>query len=230
MIIRKTIRKILDKIYKPLILSYTKTERRFHYESLDLLVRPGIFHPKFFNSTNNLLNFLHKTDLEGKSLLDLGTGSGILALYAASRGAIVTASDISPQAVNNAVYNSRLNSIGINVILSDLFDNITPQKYEIIVINPPYYPINPRKESDYAWYCGNGFEFYQKLFSQIAAYLQEKSLAVLSFADTCDLDKIQQISERYDFRLDYVEQKKYLWERQFIFRLIKNSTGSTSNN
>jgi release factor glutamine methyltransferase len=175
----------------------------------------------FFNSTRNLLTFLKKMELKDKSLLDLGTGSGILALYAASKGAIVTASDISQQAADNSVYNSKKNHLGINIIQSDLFDHIKHLKYEIIAINPPYYPKNPEKESDYAWYCGDGFEYYHKLFKQILAYLNPDSLAILSLADTCDINKIQHIAGIYSSHLELVEQKNYLWEKQFIFRIVK---------
>jgi release factor glutamine methyltransferase len=164
---------------------------------------------------------LQKIELGGKTLLDLGTGSGILALYAAKKGAIVTASDISSLAINITEHNSNFNAIDINIIQSDLFDHIQRQKYEIIVINPPYYPKNPEKESDYAWYCGDGFEYYHKLFTQIPPYLDANSLAVISLADTCDIDKIQDIARMYGYRLELVEQKKYLWEKQLIFRIIE---------
>jgi release factor glutamine methyltransferase len=229
MFIQKSIRKILDKIYKPLILNYTKKERKYRYGSLNLIVRPGIFHPRFFNSTNNILNFMQKTDIEGKNILDLGTGSGILALYAAQRGAKVTASDINPQAIENTIYNSKLNSLSINIIQSDLFDNIKSQKYDIIVINPPYYPKNPQKEDDYAWYCGEKFEYYHKLFKQIPPYLYGNSLPVLSLADTCDIKTIKDIATMYGYRLELIEQKRYLWEIQYIFIIVKNSAGNTYN-
>ena len=221
MFIQKFIGKILDKIYKPLIVNYTKKERRYRYGSLDLLIRAGVFHPGFFNSTQNILSFLRRMELRGKSLLDLGTGSGILALYAASKGAIVTASDISQQAVDNSVYNSKKNRLGINIIQSDLFDHIKRQEYDIIVINPPYYPKNPEIESDYAWYCGDGFEYYHKLFTQIPPYVNPNTLALMSLADTFDTNKMRDIARMKGYGLELMEQKNYLWEKQLIFRIIE---------
>jgi release factor glutamine methyltransferase len=159
--------------------------------------------------------------LEDKSFLDLGTGSGILALYAANNGATVVASDISVQAIEITIYNARLNNINLKTIRSDLFDNITPQTFEIIVINPPYYPNNPQNENDYAWYCGEGFEYYHKLFKQIRPYLPANALAVMSLADTCDINKIQLIAENYGYRLELLAQKNYLWEKQFTFRIME---------
>jgi release factor glutamine methyltransferase len=217
--IKKKIRIFLDKFIKPVILNYTKVDRRYRYKSLKLIVRPGIFHPKYFNSTRTLLNYLQNTKLDHKTLLDVGTGSGILALFAADKGAIVTASDISKKAIENATYNARLNNININIIESDLFDNIKPQVYEIIIINPPYYPKNPEVESDYAWYCGEGFEYYHKLFSQIKPYLNMDSRVIVSLAETCDINKIDSIAKACGFNLKLIDQKNYLWEKQLLFRI-----------
>ncbi len=219
--VRKTLRKILNRTVKPLLLKYIKTDRRYRYGSLDLLIRPGIFHPRFFNSTSALLSYLKKIDLKGKSLLDLGTGSGILAIFAASKGAFVTATDISQKAVDNSVYNANLNSLNINIFQSDLFDNIKHEKYEIILINPPYYPKKPLRTSDYAWYCGEKFEYYHKLFKQIRPYLQTNCRVVMSLANTCDTQKIQDIAETYGFTLELLEQKNYIWEKQFTFGIIE---------
>lgn len=69
-----------------------------------------------------------------KSILDVGSGSGIQALSALKSGAKkVTASDISEEAVKH------VSSIGIKCIKSDLFARIKG-KFDLIVFNPPYLP------------------------------------------------------------------------------------------
>lgn len=77
--------------------------------------------------------------LKGKKFLELGCGSGLISIAAAKKGARVTASDINPVAVEFLVKNSEENKVEIEVIESDLFNDIPKQPFDIIAINPPYY-------------------------------------------------------------------------------------------
>ena len=62
-----------------------------------LTVRPTVFHPRYFLTSEFFANFLSDIDLIGKRVADVGTGSGILALAAARAGAAsVVALDINP--------------------------------------------------------------------------------------------------------------------------------------
>src|ERR1043165_5117256 len=119
---KNIIRTLIRKLYKPPLQRYLSKERNFRYKDLSLKIFPGVFHPGFFFSTKLMLHFLESFNLQNKKLLDLGSGSGLLALVAAKKGAAVTASDISMKAVNNISLNAMLNSENFPVINSDLFD------------------------------------------------------------------------------------------------------------
>ncbi len=73
------------------------------------------------------------------SVLDIGTGSGAIALALAKNRPdwCVTASDISPDALNLASENATLQDLKISFKKSDCFEEIT-ENYDIIVSNPPY--------------------------------------------------------------------------------------------
>jgi spermidine synthase len=83
----------------------------YHSEHLgsDIVFLPGVVHPKFSEIT--FLPFMekHKELFQGKKVLDIGTGCGILALYAAKlKAAKVVATDIDARAIANAKRNSQL--------------------------------------------------------------------------------------------------------------------------
>ena len=58
-----------------------------------------MFPPHYTISTKILLDYISNLDLKNKTLLELGCGSGIISLFAASKGALVTASDINKKAL-----------------------------------------------------------------------------------------------------------------------------------
>lgn len=71
-----------------------------------------------------------------KEILDLGTGSGYVAIKLAKEGKAVDASDISDEAVALAAENAQANHARVNFIKSDLFNNIR-NVYGLISFNPP---------------------------------------------------------------------------------------------
>jgi release factor glutamine methyltransferase len=145
---------IVARTYKPLLVKYLSKERRYRYKDIRLDVPPEVFHPGFFFSTKLLLQYIGKIDLGKKTFLELGCGSGLIAITAAKKSAIVTATDINPVAVAALKTNSAKNNVAIEIIESDLFNDIPKRSFDTIIINPPYYKKQPANAKDYAWCCG----------------------------------------------------------------------------
>ena len=77
----------------------------------------------------------------GAALLDLCTGTGALAVWAALRlRAEATAVDVSRRAVLLARVNARLNGVRIRAVRGDLLDAVDGERFDAIVSNPPYVP------------------------------------------------------------------------------------------
>jgi methylase of polypeptide subunit release factors len=81
---------------------------------------------------------LAETAAEGRPrrALDLGTGTGYVAVYLAKRGAIVDAVDVSPRALSLATRNAAQNGVDVAVFHSDLYA-ATVGAYDVIASNPP---------------------------------------------------------------------------------------------
>lgn len=83
----------------------------------------------------------NKKQTKSKTLLDIGTGSGCIAISLAKnlKDIDVSALDFSPEALKTAHKNSVLNSVKVTFFELDLMDEQTlPQRYDIMVSNPPY--------------------------------------------------------------------------------------------
>jgi len=85
--------------------------------------------------------------LKGRSFIEVGCGTGLISLAAARAGAVVTAVDISPQAIAATQKNFLANGLKGEVLLSDLFTNLQGRKFDVAVINPPYFKRRPNKRT-----------------------------------------------------------------------------------
>jgi release factor glutamine methyltransferase len=105
-----------------------------------LLTAPGVHRP--IGDTWMLAAALRAQRLPpGAALLDLCTGTGALAVWAALRlGAEATAVDVSRRAVVLARTNARLNGVRIQALRGDLFAAVGARRFDAVVANPPYVP------------------------------------------------------------------------------------------
>ena len=70
--------------------------------------------------------------------LDLGTGSGFLALLLARHSGRVVATDINPRALDFARFNAALNGLDLEVRSGSFFEPVADERFDLIVSNPPF--------------------------------------------------------------------------------------------
>jgi release factor glutamine methyltransferase len=198
---------------------YFSKERNYSYKGYQFIVLPDVFQPYFTLSTKILLHFLGEKNLKNKSLLELGCGTGIISAFTALKGAHVTSSDINPEAVKNASINAKKNNIETTVILSDLFNDINLQIFDFIIINPPYYPKDAQNDKEMAWFCGENFEYFERLFKEIEPFQNKQSEVYMILSVDCELEKIQSIGLKNQFRMDEVMKIKKWGEWNYIYKI-----------
>ena len=69
-------------------------------------------------------------------VLDMGTGTGYVAIFLAKKGFLVEGTDINRKAVYVAKQNSKMNGVNCRFFISDLFKNVRG-KFDIVTFNPP---------------------------------------------------------------------------------------------
>lgn len=214
-------RKVLKTIFLPVFRKLLKWSfykpRQYSYMGLTAIVNPKVFAPQFFISTRILLDMLNEMDLMGKKVLELGSGAGIISMLAASKGALVTASDISPLAVINTLENANKLGFDIAVYESDVFSSIPKQVFDLIVVNPPYYPKDPKTEHEYAWYCGEGFEYFERFFQSAGPYLSKKGEIRMILSEDCDASRILNIAKQAGLELNEILKYNKMGERNFVY-------------
>ncbi|MEV5957889.1 HemK2/MTQ2 family protein methyltransferase [Streptomyces sp. NPDC051987] len=103
---------------------------------------PGVYRPQ--TDTALLGRALRRERITSRTeVLDLGTGSGALAVEAARHGARVTAVDISWRALATAWCNALLNGHTVRVRHGDLAAAVPGRRFDLVITNPPYVPAPP---------------------------------------------------------------------------------------
>lgn len=212
-------RQLLKRLlYPSLSRWYKRRSRRAHNYTkygISLTVFPGVFHPGMFFSTGILIGMLQQMTLGNKRVLELGAGSGLIAFYAWKKGAIVTASDVSEQSLKGLRANADTLKAAVSVVRSNLFENLSPQDFDLIIINPPYYPENPKNQEDAAFYCGGNFEYFRQLFSQLSGKVTADIRMILS--EDCDFHAIASIARQNGLQLAPVYRKTVWFEKNTVY-------------
>ncbi|WAC74622.1 methyltransferase [Roseateles sp. SL47] len=111
--------------------------RKVSYLDKEFLVFPNTFWP-FADSLPLIKNF-HVAP--GEHVLDVGTGSGVIGIFACYRGAgRVVGVDINPAAVRSATHNASMHGFSdtMQVLQSDLFTALGDQQFDVITANLPF--------------------------------------------------------------------------------------------
>lgn len=157
-------------------------------------------------------------------VLDLCTGSGAIAIAINKESdAVVTAVDISEDALSLACENAKLNDANVNFVKSDMFENLSGQKFDVIVSNPPYIKRQDigclqKEVKDFEPTLAldggeDGFDFYRIISKKAKDYLNENGVLLLE----CGIGQAQEIKEM----LTGFSQIEIIKDYENIERIVK---------
>jgi len=156
-----------------------------------LLRLPGVFQP--ISDSWMLGGALRREPIgPGTSVLDLCTGSGMLATLAGLCGAReVVAVDVSRRALVSAVLNGALTGVRAHPARGDLFGAVPGRRFEIIVSNPPYVPGPqerlPDRGPERAWDAGSrGRAFLDRICREAPVHLTPGGVLLIVHSVVCD--------------------------------------------
>jgi release factor glutamine methyltransferase len=167
---------------------------------LDTIVTDaGVYAPQ--HDSQLLVDALRRCAVaEGRRVLDLCTGTGILAVAAAQLGASsVSAFDICPRAVHCSRTNAQSLGVDIDVRMGSLSDALACGPFDVVLSNPPYVPVGPESDAElipayagpaWAWEAGrDGRLVLDPLCAAAPALLSDGGTLLLVQSELADVEQ-----------------------------------------
>ncbi len=186
------------------------------YKARKIEVFPSVYEPS--DDTFLLLENLEVKN--GDKVLDVCTGTGILAIVASENASKVIACDISSQALKCTTHNMRLNNVkNMKIIESNLFEKVN-EKFDLILLNPPYLPSDPDEpehELKKAWDGGrDGREIVDRFIDKVDEHLLPRSRVQLVQSSLNNTQKTLKRLEEKGLKPLVVAKEKYFFEELFV--------------
>jgi release factor glutamine methyltransferase len=220
--VRRLLREVIHFFSYHFILARRST-RQARAAGFRFVVRPTVFHPRFFLTSEYFAAFIDRLDLKGKTVAEVGTGSGILSLAAARAGAArVVASDINPNAALSAADNASLNNFADKVfpVCSNLMSAIAPcPLFDVIISSPPSFAGEPRDVADRAWHAGPGYRDIAALFAQARERLKPGGRVYLLLSSDSDLGKLGRLIADAGFHAQLIDERSIFIESFILYEL-----------
>ncbi len=183
------------------------------------IILPGVFPPIFPDSIILAENVLKEVKRNDK-VLDIGTGSGIQAIFAASKSTKIIATDINIWALKCAKINIRKYNMQnkISLIRSNLFSKIIGT-FDLIIFNPPFRWFKPKNISEKSEMDEN-YLTLQHFFKTVRKFLSKNGRIIMVFSDSGDVDFFESLIIKNNFHFKIISKKKsegWLYE---VYKII----------
>jgi release factor glutamine methyltransferase len=154
----------------------------------------------------------------GDRVLEIGTGTGLVAMNASVKAAQVIATDINPHAVECAKKNIQRNDIhNLQVINGDLFQPVQGEKFDLILFNTPYLPSDEDDvvgdDLDAAWDGGpDGRRVIDLFLNEVKDYLNDGGRVQLVQSSLSDNEKTCERLQEMGFKVEITASERFFFE------------------
>ena len=185
--------------------------------NLSIVVFPDVFSPAYFTDSTWFAKIIPQ--IVGKRrFLEIGTGTGIIALSAALAGASVVATDINPEAIRNAQENFAKYGVDIPLYNADIYQVLPQEKFDVIFWNHPF---NKAMQPVETMLLRAGFDYnYQGLERYIQGareYLTEEGVLLLGTGNFSDESEIRKLASQNNYSLVLMRRQQMpLTERSTV--------------
>ncbi len=159
-------------------------------------------------------------------VLEIGTGTGIIAIIAAKRASKVIATDINPHAIDCAVKNIISNkTYNVELRKGNLFEPVEGEKFDLILFNTPYLPSSTDEKSDdeldAAWNGGlDGREVIDRFLEEVTDYLNPDGKVQMVQSSLSDNEKTLKKFEDLGFKASITACEKCFFEEIVVISAV----------
>ncbi len=183
---------------------------------LNILVHPAVYPPS--EDTFLLLEAVEQELNKGdyNSGLEVGSGSGLIAVYMAKRLDRVVAVDKNPYAVKCTLLNAYINGVRrrLKVLESDLFEKIGSEKFDLIVFNPPYLP----PEEGVMDEVQGGIPLIERFLKEAGFHLTRKGRILFVSSSLTPVEDVFSLLEQNNYRYEIVSKREFFMEEIFVIK------------
>ena len=163
-----------------------------------------------------MLDAISKLSVEGKAVLDLGTGSGILGLFCAMRGAHVTVTDVEETVLRRVREVAEGLGLRIETVVSDVFSNVRGL-FDVVLFNPPYLPSLTVEDRTVDGGEG-GITQISLVIDGLARHLNRRGTALLLISS---LNDVQSLTSRHPvLQFSVVAKRAFFFEELRVLRIV----------
>jgi release factor glutamine methyltransferase len=184
---------------------------------LPIIVLPGVFNGALVRTGAFLATTLSGEMVPpGAAVLDLGTGSGIGAIFAARWASRVVATDINPTAVRCTHINTLAHHLEhkIEIRHGDLFEAVGAERFDVILFNPPFYRGRPRDLADHAWRSPDAFD---RFLRELPAHLNAGGSALIVLSTDGEIQEA--LSSAQHLRVRAIRSRDLINETLTVYQL-----------
>jgi release factor glutamine methyltransferase len=191
---------------------------------LHLRVLPGVFNPALHFTSGALAELLKKPGVvkQGAKVLDIGTGSGVLAVASVlAGGGCVVAVDANPAAVECARLNARRYGVlgQVSVRQGDMFAPADGERFDLVIVNPPYFRGEPRDSAQRAYMAGADFQWIRRFGLGLPSVLAPGGKALMVVGDAAETVAILAVLREVGISARHAGHREYLAETVEFFEL-----------
>jgi methylase of polypeptide subunit release factors len=183
------------------------------------VVTPSVFNPKVPRTGEFLASQIAPPLVNRDTdVLDMGTGCGVSAVFAARHARRVVAVDINAAAVRCAGINAQLNHLEhkIDIRHGDLFAPVSAERFDLVLFNPPFLRGAPRDDRDRAW---RSSDVAERFAAGLGARLNPGGCALVLLSSFGDAGHFLEEFCKHDFAIAVLAERRFVNERLAIFRL-----------
>jgi release factor glutamine methyltransferase len=177
----------------------------------NIIVLPGVMSPKYDWAGLFMISYLPE-DLFGLDILEIGSGTGLVSVLCAIRGAnSITAVDVNRLAVENTRLNfEKLEIANALVYESDVFSSLPVKKYDVIIFNLPYHDAEPVTDLERGVMDKN-YIVMEKFLSGAKFFMKENSELYVGFSKSGNVKHFLSKVRENEFTIEDMKEQDY-WE------------------